>query len=627
MNALDGIDWSQYDFIDLGCSKGGSISHCMSRFGVERGLGIDLDPKKVKSTEEAGFDAVVADALDLGLDGKVSFVSMLDFCEHLPDLAAVEKVIAAAANSAQDFLYIKHPSFEGEARVETLGLRQYWWNWTGHTTHPRIVDYCAIFQRLGLSTYEIRYLGRVADSQHPSIIPTSMPIDQSEADARSLADNPNITFWPPLWRRQDIFVALRPFKQAEWHAVTRPTNTDRQLLESWDRSATKTADQPAPPTRPIPENSPKYVTPLDHRHSSSADSGLEWLELDPPETVNTMATLTTLAFQPGIASKRERARREAVPTDYTAPAVDIIRLNNAWIETRMCVAVTSDHKYVPDTLRVHRQAEENGYLRAGRFEYILPECAPSILDGRALLVGLPTGGNYFHWLFEAVARWLLARDHIDADTHLLVPQLGPAEHSALLAAGVPDDRITTMPDGALLSVSELVLVPRGTRKSIQILPSAARALRSIAASPPHPRERLFISRSATRRRRIVNEAEVSQLLQDHGFRSINTEDMTVTQQVDLFSRAEVVLGMHGAGLANAVFAPAGATMIELQPQLLDDARIVLYWNLAAACGHRYVQLVCREASDRPDTPQSHRDVIVDIRHLDTSLQQLLPTSP
>jgi capsular polysaccharide biosynthesis protein len=626
MNALEGVDWSRYDFIDLGCSRGGSISHCMSRFGVERGLGIDLDPKKVKSTQEAGFDAVVADARDLGLDGRVSFVSMLDFCEHLPDLAAVEKVIAAAAESAQDFLYIKHPSFEGEARVEELGLRQYWWDWQGHTAHPRVVDYCAIFQRLGLSTYEIRYLGQIADSQHPSIIPTSMPIDQSEADAQSVADNPHVTFWPPLWRRQDIFVALRPFDQSEWRAITRPTNTDRMLLEPWDRYAAEIAERAAAHTGPVTdtESPPKYVALLDHRHPKSASSELEWLEIDPPETVNTMATLAELAFQPEIDSTRECTRREMMPPNYTAPAIDIIRLNNAWLETSMCVAVTSDHKYAPDTLRVHRQAEENGYLRAGRFEFILPDCDLSALEGRALLVGLPTGGNYFHWLFEAVPRWLLAREHIDADTQLLVPQIGPVERSALLAAGVPDDRITTVPDRTLLKVPELILVPRGMRGSVQILPSAARALRAVAAPVANPCERLFISRSAASRRKIINEEQVSALLQDHGFRSVRTEEMNVQQQIDLFSRAHVVLGLHGAGLANAVFAPAGATLIELQPHLLDDARVMLYWNMAAACGLRYVQLICHEVSNQADTHQSQHDVTIDIRHLDAALREILP---
>lgn len=230
MPALNQVDWANYDFVDLGCSSGGSIRHCSVRFGVESGLGIDLDRAKVKKTRAAGFDAVVADARELDLDRGVSFISMLDFLEHLPDLDVVEEILAAAARSARDFIYIKHPSFEGQESAEGQGLRQYWWDWHGHTCHVRVADYCSIFDRLGLANYTVRFLGRVVDSQHPSVIPTTEPVDRSADQAAAVTDVPAVTFSPPLWRRQDIFVALRPFEPEEWIEIVRPTPQDAKLM-------------------------------------------------------------------------------------------------------------------------------------------------------------------------------------------------------------------------------------------------------------------------------------------------------------------------------------------------------------------------------------------------------------
>ena len=229
-SSLQDVAWEKYDFVDLGCSKGGSIRHCVERFDVGRGLGVDLDPAKVERTREAGFDALVADAAELRLDGQVSFVSMLDFCEHLPNLEVVREVIAAAANSARDFLYIKHPSFEGQQQVEAMGLRQYWWDWHGHTAHIRVADYCRMFEELGLNTYMIRYLGEITHSRHPSIVPTSTPRDLSQEAAAAIVEVPDAIFSPPLWRRQDIFVALRPFERGEWASVVCPTASDRVLM-------------------------------------------------------------------------------------------------------------------------------------------------------------------------------------------------------------------------------------------------------------------------------------------------------------------------------------------------------------------------------------------------------------
>jgi SAM-dependent methyltransferase len=225
-DSLSSVDWDLYDFVDLGCSNGGSIWHGMKRFGGQRGIGIDIDPRKVQNTRDAGFEAVVADARDLDLERRVSFITMLDFFEHLPDAWTVEQIIAAAARSARDFLYIKHPSFEGQELSEHQGVRQYWWDWHGHTAHIRVADYCSMFDRLGLRQYFIRYVERIDDSTHPSIIPTSMPRDCSAEEAAAVTDVPFVRFSPPLWRRQDIFVALRPFETGEWRELTKAAPSD-----------------------------------------------------------------------------------------------------------------------------------------------------------------------------------------------------------------------------------------------------------------------------------------------------------------------------------------------------------------------------------------------------------------
>jgi len=226
----DEIDWERYDFIDLGCSSGGSIAHCAGRFRVERGLGIDIDPKKVHKTLDAGFDAVLGDARSLRLDREVSFVSMLDFLEHLPSLEVAEEILASAAGWARDFIYIKHPSFEGEERGPDLDVRQYWWGWHGHPCHLQVADYCGIFDRLGLSTYTIRYLGRVDTSAHPTVVPASAPAEISANRAAEYDDPSPRSLSPPLWRRQDIFIALRPYDPEEWKEVVRPTRQDVKLM-------------------------------------------------------------------------------------------------------------------------------------------------------------------------------------------------------------------------------------------------------------------------------------------------------------------------------------------------------------------------------------------------------------
>lgn len=216
------VDVAGYDFLDLGCSGGGSLAYGKARFGAGRGLGVDLDPAKVAETRAGGHDAILADATRLDLHNAVSFTLMMDFLEHLPDLATVERVIASAAAATTDFLFISHPSFEGEEYLAELGLRQYWWHWSGHPTHIHMSDYCEIFDRLGLRQYMVRFVEPVADSGHPSILTASEPINEPRYDPDIHQPRPSVTFSRPIWRSQEIFVALRPFAAEEWGKITEP---------------------------------------------------------------------------------------------------------------------------------------------------------------------------------------------------------------------------------------------------------------------------------------------------------------------------------------------------------------------------------------------------------------------
>lgn len=217
--ALEAVDWERYDFLDLGASSGGSLRACAKRFGAGRGLGVDIDAEKVRRSREAGLDVVQADARHLGVSGVVRFVSAMDFFEHLPGLDVVEEVLASAVEAATDFLFISHPSFEGEHYLRSLGLMQYWHHWSGHKAHIRISDYCEIFERLGLHQYSLRYSQRISRSAHPSILPVGVPKNQFEYDPDVHGYRPDVTLEEPVWRSQRIYVALRPFTPDKWRRV------------------------------------------------------------------------------------------------------------------------------------------------------------------------------------------------------------------------------------------------------------------------------------------------------------------------------------------------------------------------------------------------------------------------
>jgi hypothetical protein len=66
--------------------------------------------------------------------------------------------------------------------------------------------------------------------------------------------------------------------------------------------------------------------------------------------------------------------------------------------------------------------------------------------------------------------------------------------------------------------------------------------------------RIYISRPKTVGRHIINEDEVMEALTPFGFVAYTLENLSFSDQVRLFSQAEVVVSPHGAGLTNIIFA-------------------------------------------------------------------------
>lgn len=94
--------------------------------------------------------------------------------------------------------------------------------------------------------------------------------------------------------------------------------------------------------------------------------------------------------------------------------------------------------------------------------------------------------------------------------------------------------------------------------------------------------RIFISRPKTVGRYIINEDDVLEALIPFGFVAYTLENLSFSDQVRLFSQAEIVVSAHGAGLTNMIFAQ-NLIVIEL----FGSFGIPTLFLLAKALGFQY----------------------------------------
>lgn len=150
-------------------------------------------------------------------------------------------------------------------------------------------------------------------------------------------------------------------------------------------------------------------------------------------------------------------------------------------------------------------------------------------------------------------------------------------------------------------------------------PAAVRWLRDSAHRNGDTQEdtaqtRIFISRTDAERRHLANHDDIEAYLETQGFESYELSTLSFAEQVALFQRADIVVGVHGAGLTNLVFA-ADCRVYEI----IGDVYKPTYYLLAHVLDLEYAVI---QGESIPVEGESvlHQDIQLDLEGLASALE-------
>jgi capsular polysaccharide biosynthesis protein len=244
----------------------------------------------------------------------------------------------------------------------------------------------------------------------------------------------------------------------------------------------------------------------------------------------------------------------------------------------------------------------------------------------AVLAGLGNG-MYFHWMFDLLPRLdLLDRSGIDRGTidGFLVSHHLPFQQETLAQLGIPASKILTPEQYPYIQATRL-LVPSFPGSPAWMPQWACQWLRQQflpANLVPTASTRLYISRSETTTRRVINEAAIVAALEKVGFQCVTLESLSVKEQAALLATAEVVIAPHGGGLTNLVFCRPGTIVIEIfSPYFVYPC----YWLVSNLVGLNYYYVIGADrlgaAIDRLLYPNPRlQDIWIDLKSLQTVLK-------
>lgn len=261
------------------------------------------------------------------------------------------------------------------------------------------------------------------------------------------------------------------------------------------------------------------------------------------------------------------------------PSGDVYRygLAHAFIARfENCRVIGSGSVVTDEGICVHGLSSGNysANIRAQLAEYDSVPQGNSLRGEHVLIWGC---SNFGHWLFTYLMRATLL---LDATELLAKPLLIHSKTPRRFVEWIRRmgfDRLRYAEDG---DVIERLYVPsvvcyRGHYEDMApfIHPEALHRLRRMVLNelekPHRVRERIYLSRKKAKWRRLENEEEVASLLARHGIKRVYLEELTLERQLDLISRAELIIVHAGATSPITMFAPRDCVIAEISiPQFV-----------------------------------------------------------
>lgn len=229
-------------------------------------------------------------------------------------------------------------------------------------------------------------------------------------------------------------------------------------------------------------------------------------------------------------------------------------------------------RYVSFSYEAIVLAQQSGKVFLNFCEYKTRE-----IEAGILLSGLASNA-FGHWLPEFLPKLQFLVQHPDfAKLPIIVDADMPQSHFDHLRR-LTDNPLILLPANESFLCRRLLVAPSPAFSPVELFPNdipvhempglSPRALcflrgaQSGESKKPRCR-RVFLARKNMKWRRLLNEEQIAVNLSQMGFETIFIEDMTVSEQIDMFQQAQWIVAPNGSATNNLIFADQSVKLLIL----------------------------------------------------------------
>lgn len=233
----------------------------------------------------------------------------------------------------------------------------------------------------------------------------------------------------------------------------------------------------------------------------------------------------------------------------------------------------------------------------------------------AIIICTSGSENYYHFIFDSLTKYLRIGGNNDECPLILSGNSHSRAKEILRALNINNYFFSS--SNYTLQVNDAIVpmkfINNGSPSKYQSH-LLRESFKSIMPYVKNPSKFIYISRSDSNSRRIINELDLTLLLVRYGFDIIKLSDLSFIEQLNLFANASIVLGSHGAGFTNIIFCNEKTSIIELFSEQKVE---YFYKKICFDLGFNYSCLVF------PSLGLITEDFIVDLSDIEDIIEQSL----
>jgi len=260
----------------------------------------------------------------------------------------------------------------------------------------------------------------------------------------------------------------------------------------------------------------------------------------------------------------------------------VYEVNEVFLDTKNGLLFSKDRKVI---------AESTPWP----IHYILMSAVPKpprfrvrkIIDTGSPLICL-TGNGFYHWLIEDLPPFLFLLQNLNKPKVILWEK-APKHVESIL----DELKVEVIRTPQFVSIEKFNFISFGNDTSWphpQDIKSLKDSFR--VKCLPKPEKKIYVSRVNSSRSPIF-ETSLVNALKNSGWITVELEEFSLKNQIEVFSDASVIAGIHGAGLSSMVWMPEDSSIIELTPIDFNP----IFSRMAKVCNHRYSSITFNEKSD------------------------------